>query len=178
MEKAVKRLKNPLWGYFVVCEKGEKDEYDVKLLGGGDVYTIHDESSFPHVREGDVFRVKLYPFGSKYYASGMLFVVPPEVMEKYYKFESLLSRLRRIFDEFLERKVPERTRKDCRETYEFLEHYMVDERCTTLDKVKALSVEKSVRWLRETCEVSSSFAEKYETMVTTFLAFLRERPEM
>jgi len=55
---------------------------------------------------------------------------------------------------------------------------MVDERCTTLDKVKALSVEKSVRWLRETCEVSSSFAEKYETMVTTFLAFLRERPEM
>ena len=55
---------------------------------------------------------------------------------------------------------------------------MADEKCTTLDEVKALSAEKSVRWLRETCEVSSSVAKKYETMVTTFLALLREHPEM
>lgn len=178
MEKAVKRLKNPLWGYFVVCEKGKKDEYNVKPLGGGNVYTIHDESSFPHVREGDVFLAKLHPFGGKYYASGRLFVVPPEVVEKYCKFESLLSQLKKVFDEFLERKVPERIKGDCREMYEFLEQYVGEEEYTTLEEVKALNAKKSVRWLRKTCEVSSSFAEEYETMVTTFLAFLKDNPEM
>ena len=172
----IKKIKNPVWGYFVVCEKGEKDEYDVKLLEEESVYRVHDESSFSHVAEGTFIFSKLYPLGGKYYVSGSTLVFPEKLVEKYEQAKAFKNQLDELFEEFIKGKnVKEKTKRKYEDMYFLLSRYVSEKGYTSMKWVKKLNVDTWVKWARRKWGISRYKEDECRSAVKQFLKFLKDK---
>lgn len=172
----IKKIKNPVWGYFVVCEKGEKDEYDVKFLEEESVYRVHDESSFSHVAEGTFIFSKLYPLGDKYYVSGSTLVFPEKLVEKYEQAKAFKNRLDELFEEFIKGKnVKEKTKRKYEDMYFLLSRYVSEKGYTSMKWVKKLNVDTWAKWARRKWGISRYKEDECRSAVKQFLKFLKNK---
>ena len=172
----IKNMKNPVWGYFVVCEKGEKNEYDVKLLEEESVYRVHDESTFSHVAEGTFIFTKLYPLGGKYYISESVLVFPEKLVEEYEQAKAFKNWLDELFEEFIKgKKVKEKTKRKYEDMYFLLSHYVSKKGYKSMKRVKRLNVDTWVKWARREWGISRYKEDECRSAVKQFLKFLKDR---
>lgn len=173
---AVRKLKNPLWSYFVVCGKEEKDEYEMKRLEGETVYRIHDASTFPHVNKGNVIFARLYPFGDVYYLSGPIQVYPEEVLKEYEKLKAARNRLDELFGEFMAtKKVKRKTAQKYEDMYFMLSEYVAEKGYTTMKWVNRLNVDTWAKWIRRQFGVSRYKEDECRSAIKQFLKFLKDK---
>ena len=174
VETTVQKLKSPLWGYFVVCGKGEKDEYDVKQFEKEIVYRIHDASTFPHVENGDLIFAKVFPFGNLYYISGFIQVYPDEFLEEYEKIKAVKDGLDTLFEEFMQTKKVKKT-AEYGDMYCRLSMYVAEEGYTTMEWVDQFDVDTWMEWIQRQWGVSRSEENECRSAVKQFLKFLKEK---
>lgn len=175
-KKVIGRLRNPVYGNFIMVKKGVKDEYDVKKVEEDETYTIHDVSTFPQMKEGLMVWGKLYPFGEKWYIDYSLLVYPEETAKKYGEARAFSKRLRELFEEFIEAKnVSEKTQRKYEEMFSLLSEYVSEKRYRNLNQVVKLNVDTWARWMRKEWHVSAYALEECRSAVKPFLKFLSEK---
>lgn len=173
---AVRKLKNPLWSYFVVCGKGEKDEYEVKQLEEEIVYRVHDASTFPNVNEGNVIFAKLYPFGDVWYVSEFIIRYPEETIEKYEQVKAAKDRLDGLFDDFMAtKKVKRKTAQKYEEMYFMLSEYVTEKGYTSMKWVNRFNVDTWAKWIRRQWGVSRYKEDECRSAIKQFLKFLKDK---
>lgn len=175
-DATVRKLKKPLWSYFIVCGKGEKDEYEVKQLEEETVYRVHDASTFPNVKEGNVIFTKLYPFGNLCYVSQFIQLYPDELLEEYEKLKAFKSHLDELFREFMAtKKVKKKTVQKYEEMYFMFSGYVTKKGYTTVKRVKKVNVDTWAKWIRRQWGVSRYKEDECRSALKQFLKFLKEK---
>lgn len=178
VETAVQKMKDPLWSYFIVCGKGEKDEYNVKQFEKETVYRVHDASTFPRLNTGNLIFAKVYPFGDLYYVSGFIHVYPDEFLEEYKKMKAVKDQLDTLFEEFMQtKKVKKKTVKKYEDMYFMLSEYIAEKGYTTMKWVDRLHVDTWAKWIRRHWGVSRSKEDECRSAIKQFLKFVKREKE-
>jgi len=175
LKEDFRRLKNLVWQPFEVIEKGEMEEYSVKLLDKGDVLSVHDRSSFPKVEVGDFFFGKLYPFMGRWYISGGITQIPKERIEKYYEVESFCRWVEGRFDEFLKGRpdLSERTIKKYERMFYWFPRYIQEKSYRWLGQLQRLNVDTWIKWIRRNCMfLSRTEEDELRAAARRFLGYL------
>lgn len=173
MKAAVKELKHPVWEYFTVCRKGER-EVEVKILDTEEILKVHDEDLGLHVAVGDVVYMKLYLFQGMYYVSGIPSLVDPEIVAKYFQVKAFICELEEVFSRFLGT-VPREKKKEYGETSWILMEYVAAQGYTSTEEVKEMNVKESIKWFQREIEISEKEKKLFETMLRGFLTYLKEQ---
>ncbi len=172
-KKVVQKLREPVWTYFAVCEKGENNEYTVQDLEKGKMYLIHDESTFSFVEKRNVIFAKLYPLGDTYYISGDIKILPEEFLTEFEKMKAFQKRLEELFEEFLESKnVKEKTKRKYEEMFSVFSSYVAEKGYKTMEKVRKVNIDSWIRWVRKEWGTSSYKEDEYRSAVKQFLMYL------
>jgi hypothetical protein len=176
VEITVQKMKSPLWGYFFVCGKGEKDEYTVKQFEKESIYRIHDASTFPYINRGNLIFTKVYPFGDLYYVSGSIQVYPGDFLKEYKKVKAVKDGLDTLFEEFMQTKKVKKTAK-YEDMYFMLSEYIAEKWYTTMEWVDQFDVDTWAEWIRRQWEVSRSEEDECRSAIKQFLKFAKKEKE-
>ena len=175
LKEDFRKLKSPVWWVFSVLERGEKEEYRVKLLDREEVLWVHDRSSFPKAGVGDFFFGKLYPFFGRWYISGGLTPIPKERIKRHHEAESFRHWLELRFDEFLKGRpdLSKRTIGRYGEMFYWLLKYVREKSYRRQGQLQRFNVDAWIKWVRRNCLfLSRTKEDEHRAAAGRFLEYL------